>query len=301
MTAQSQLRGKIVMVTGATDGIGKATAVALAAKGPTLIVVGRNPAKIAASVAEIKERSGNTHIDSLQADFASLAEVRRLAQQFKARYKRLDVLVNNAANIFSNRGESADGFERTFAINHLAPFLLTNLLLDTIVASAPARIVNVASDGHRLNNLDFDDLQATRSYSGIRAYAQSKLGNVLFSYELARRLAGTGVTVNTLHPGGVRTNLGHNETGLMERAIAVILRVIGRTPEAGAKTSVYLASSPDVSGISGMYFANCKAVRSSAASYDVAAQQRLWQISAELTELEPQTRWGRRAATAASR
>lgn len=293
MAPQAQLRGKIVMVTGATDGIGKATAVALAALGPTLVVVGRNPAKIAASVAEIKARSGNPHIDSLQADFASLAEVRQLAQQFKARYKRLHVLVNNAANIFSYRGESADGFERTFAINHLAPFLLTNLLLDTIVASAPARIVNVASEGHRFNDLDFDDLQATRSYRGIRAYAQSKLANVLFTYELARRLAGTGVTVNTLHPGGVSTNLGHSEPGLIEQAIAKILRIAGRTPESGAQTSVYLASSPDVSGMSGMYFVNCKPVRSSAASRDVAAQQRLWQISAELSGLATQTRWGR--------
>lgn len=301
MTAQSQLQGKVVMVTGATDGIGKATAVALAALGPTLVVVGRNPAKIAASVAEIKARSGNSQIDSLQADFASLAEVRRLAQQFKARYKRLHVLVNNAGNIFSYRGESADGFERTFAINHLAPFLLTNLLLDTIVASAPARIVNVSSNGHKFNGIDFDDLQATRSYNGMRAYAQSKLGNVMFTYELARRLAGTAVTVNTLHPGGVRTNLGQSETGLMERTIAVMLRIIGRTAEGGAETSVHLASSPDVSGMSGMYFVNRKPVRSSAASYDVAAQQRLWQISAELTGLETQTSKGMRAATATSR
>jgi NAD(P)-dependent dehydrogenase (short-subunit alcohol dehydrogenase family) len=268
------MQGKVVMVTGATDGIGKATAHALAALGPTLVVVGRNPAKIAAAVAEIRQRSGNQQIDSLQADFAELAQVRTLAQEFLARYRRLDVLVNNAGNVFSQRGETVDGFERTFAINHLAPFLLTNLLLDRIIASAPARIVNVSSAGHVAGNAKLDDLQSTRSYNGMRVYGQSKL---------ARRLQGTGVTVNALHPGGVATNLGHDQTGFLEWLVATGITWLGQTPENGARTSIYLASSPDVANVTGKYFIRSKARRSSAASYDVAAQRRLWQISAEMT------------------
>lgn len=283
MAAQPDMHGKVIMVTGATDGIGKATAHGLARLGPTLIVVGRNPAKIAATVTEIKARSGNRQIESLQADFAVLDQVRQLAQDFKARYQRLDVLVNNTGVMFSERADTVDGFERTFAINHLAAFLLTNLLLDVIVASAPARIVNVSSAAHIMNNLNFNDLQARQKYSGANAYGHSKLANVMFTYELARRLAGTGVTVNTLHPGGVSTNFGKGQTGLHEWLISAFVRFTGISPEQGATTPVYLASSPEVAGVTGKYFYKCKRRRSSAASRDVAAQRRLWQISAELT------------------
>jgi NAD(P)-dependent dehydrogenase (short-subunit alcohol dehydrogenase family) len=286
--AATNMQGKVALVTGATDGIGKATAHALAAMGATLVVVGRNPAKIAATVAEIKQRSGNQQIASLQADFAELAQVRRLAREFLARYQRLDALVNNAGIIFSQRGETVDGFERTFAINHLAPFLLTNLLLERIVASAPARIVNVSSAGHAMGSAKLDDLQSTRSYNGMRVYGQSKLDNLLFTYELARRLQGTGVTVNALHPGGVATNMGHDQTGLVERLLGMTLRRLGQTPENGARTSIYLASSPAVANVTGKYFIRSKPRRSSAASYDVAAQQKLWQISAELTGIANQ-------------
>lgn len=283
MAAYPDMHGKIVMVTGATDGIGKATAHALAALGATVLVVGRNPAKISATIAEIGAAGNTQQLDSFQADFSSLAQVRRLAEQVRARYDRLDVLINNAGTIFSERGETVDGFERTFAVNHLAPFLLTNLLLDLIVQSAPARIVNVSSMGHRFSGMNFDNLQAQRSYNSMNVYGQSKLANVMFTYELARRLSDKGVTVNALHPGGVATNMGHDQTGLSERVIATLLRYAGLTAANGARTSVYLAASPEVTTVTGQYFVRRKARRSSAASYDQAAQARLWQVSAELT------------------
>lgn len=280
--ASGEMEGKIVLITGATSGIGKATARALAGMGAHVVIVGRDKGKIEATLRDIKQQTGNGQIDGLQADFAALAEVRRLAEDFVQRYDRLHVLINNAGALFGERRESADGFEMTFAVNHLAPFVLTNLLLGTLKRSAPARIVNVSSEGHRVGKLPFDDLQNTRNYSGVKVYGQSKLANILFTYELARKLKGAAVTANTLHPGGVATNFGNGQPGLFNRLLRFAIQ-FGLTPEQGAQTSIYLASSPDIAEVSGLYFAKKRPRRSSKASYDVAAARTLWQISADLT------------------
>ena len=275
--------GKIVLVTGATNGIGKVAALALAKQGAAVVIAGRNAAKTQATAAEIKQ-SGAASVDSLVADLSSMAEVRRLADELRQRYTRLDVLINNAGAIFADRQLTADGYERTFALNHLSYFLLTNLLLNLLMASAPSRIVNVASDAHGGATLNFDDLQNQRNYSmgGFRAYGQSKLENILFTYELARRLDGTGVTVNAMNPGPVATGFGENNAGVMRLAMKVF-HLFSKTPEQGADTIIYLASSPDVEGISGKYWESRKAIQSSAVSYDEADQKRLWEISAQMT------------------
>ena len=286
-----QMQGKICLITGATNGIGKATALALATMGATVVIVGRNTAKTAGVVAEIKQQIGNQPVDSLIADLSSLAQIRRAAEAFKERYDRLHVLVNNAGAMFASRQESMDGYEMTFALNHLAYFLLTNLLLDTLKASAPARIINVSSTAHRRARLNLDDLQSRQSYrgpAGFAAYAQSKLANVLFTYELARRLHGTGVTANVLHPGVVATGIRHVGQGL----IGLLMRMQDRfaiPPEQGAETVIYLASSLEVEGITGKYFEKCKAQRSSPASYDGKAARELWEVSERLTGLAKET------------
>ncbi len=278
------MKGKTVLITGGTNGIGKVTAQELAKMGAEVVIIGRSAEKTKATVATIKEQSGNNAVGSIVADLSSLAEVRRAAAEFKAQHQRLDVLVNNAGAVFASRQETVDGYELTFALNHLAYFLLTNLLLDTLKASAPARIVNVSSDAHRGAKLNFDDLQHTRSYGmgGFGVYSDSKLANILFTYELARRLEGTGVTANALHPGFVATGFGRNNKGLMNLIMGVITR-FALSEQQGAQTSIYLASSPEVEGVSGQYFEESKAVQSSPESYDEAAQKRLWQISEELT------------------
>ena len=249
-----------------------------------VIIVGRSPEKTEATVRQIRAETGATAVESLVADLSSQAEVRRLAEQVQARCDRLDVLVNNAGAMFLKRVESVDGIEMTLALNHLSYFLLTNLLLPLIKASAPSRIVNVASDAHKGASIDFDDLQAKQKYSGWRAYQQSKLANILFTNELARRLDGTGVTVNSLHPGFVRTNFLHVFEGRWGgRLIRAIAERIAISPEEGARTSIYLASSPDVAGVTGRYFVKEKPVASSAQSRDPAAAQRLWRMSEEMT------------------
>jgi NAD(P)-dependent dehydrogenase (short-subunit alcohol dehydrogenase family) len=277
--------GKVCLVTGATSGIGEVTARELAKQGATLVIVGRNRQKAEATIEEIKSRSGNENVEYLLADLSSQKEIRSLAQEFKSRHDRLDVLVNNAGAVFSEYGETEDGIERTFAVNHLNYFLLTNLLLDTLKAGAPSRIVNVASDAHQGAELDFDDLGAKQNYGLMRAYGRSKLANVMFTYELARRLEGTGVTANALHPGAVATNFGSNNTVWYARPLLALFRLFATTPEKGAETSVYLASSPEVEGVTGQYFANKKPVASSKASYDEETARRLWGVSEELTGL----------------
>jgi NAD(P)-dependent dehydrogenase (short-subunit alcohol dehydrogenase family) len=279
------MTGQVCLVTGATSGIGRATARALARLGATVVNVGRDPEKSAATAAQLKEQSGNPDVDFLLADLSSQAEIRRLARQFKKRYRRLDVLMNNAGAVFMQRRESVDGIEMTFALNHLAYFLLTNLLLDVLKASAPARVVNTSSELHKKAHLDFDDLQNARGYRGMDAYHQSKLANVLFTYELARRLEGTGVTANAFSPGLVATNLGMNNRGLSPLMKRLVDRLIGVSPEEGAQTGVYLATSPEVSGVTGKYFVKQEAVLSSPETYDEAIAARLWQVSAELTGL----------------
>lgn len=286
MDIQYDMRGKTCLVTGATDGIGEITARTLAQYGATVIVVGRDPKRSATTVERIHRQTGNDAVEFIPADLSSLAEIRRLAQQFKDQHPRLDVLVNNAGALFIRRRRSVDGFEKTFALNHLGYFLLTNLLLDTIRSSAPARIVNVSSAAHWRATLDLDDLQNERTYSSMQAYGQSKLANILFTYELARRLEGTGVTVNALHPGFVATyfGVGRNPVGRLFKRVVNLWAI---SAEDGAQTSIYLAASPDVEGVTGKYFVNKKPVRSSKASYDQLAARRLWQESARLTGLAP--------------
>lgn len=282
--SDTSMRGKVVMITGATFGIGKATAQALAAKGATTIIVGRNPEKGKVVAAEISQATGNPSVISMTADLSSQQAIRQLADEYKRQYSQLNVLINNAGGVYLNRRVTVDGLEYTFAFNHLGYFLLTNLLLDVIKASAPARIINVSSNAQRGAKINFDDLQGEKHYTPFGAYGQSKLANVMFAYELARHMAGTGVTVNSLHPGVIRSGFGLNN-GPIYRLFYTLISPFLKTPEQGAETSVYLASSPDVEGITGKYFINKKAVRSNPLSYDEEACRRLWEVSAKLTEL----------------
>ena len=276
------MHGKVALVTGATAGIGEVTARELARMGATVVGVARNPQK-AARVTQAIQAATGAQVDFLIADLSSLAQVRRLADEFKRRYTRLDVLINNAGAVNMNRQETVDGYEMTFALNHLSYFLLTNLLLDVLKASAPSRIVNVSSDASRGGRINFDDIEGRRSYSGFGAYSQSKLANILFTFELARRLRGTGVTANALHPGFVATNFGHNNGGLMTFGIGLIQRVVALKPEQGAATQIYLASSPEVEGVTGQYFDKSKAVQAPPAAYDEATARRLWELSEQMT------------------
>jgi NAD(P)-dependent dehydrogenase (short-subunit alcohol dehydrogenase family) len=283
MAENGRLQDKIVMITGATAGIGEVTAHNLAAMGADLILVARNEEKAKALQADIQEQTGKQPAYML-ADLSNLSQIRQLAGQFQDKYDHLDVLVNNAGAVFLSRQESVDGFELTLATNHLNYFLLTNLLLDSLKASEKARIVNVASDAHRGNVINFDDLNSKQSYATMRVYGQSKLANIMFTYELARRLDGTQVTANSLHPGFVRTNFGRNN-GWLSRLIMPVIQLAGITKEKGAETMTYLASSPEVEGVNGKYFEKKTAVSSSKVSYDEAAQKRLWDVSAEMVGL----------------
>ena len=279
------MRGKVCVVTGATSGIGQVTAAALAAQGAHVIVVGRNRAKAQQVVGEIRRQTGNDAVWYLLADFSDLQQVRELAAAFSAQYSQLDVLVNNAGTYFNTRHPAPGGVEMTFHVNHLAHFLLTNLLLNTLTASAPARIVNVTSRAHEYDNMDFDDLGFERSYFGMKAYARSKLANLLFTYELARRLAGSGVTVNAVHPGGVATDIWRTNFPVLGPAIKWVMSLFALTPEEGADTLIYLASSPDVEGVTGKYFVEREAIASSPLSYDEQVAARLWAVSEQLTAL----------------
>lgn len=286
MADSSQVKDKICVITGGTDGIGKAAAYALAVQGARLLVHGRDPDKGVRAVAELKARSGNPAIEFLQADFSSLVEVRRLAAAILERTPRIDVLINNAGGVFGKRALSKDGYEMTFAVNHLAPFLLTNLLLDTLKSSAPSRIVTTASNAHRGAKLLFDDLQATHKYSPMGAYGRSKLANILFTRALAKRLEGTAVTATCLHPGFVRTNFGGNVemSPWLKRLFGLAVK-FARTPEKGAETVVYLASSPEVQGESGGYYFDCKVIAPSAAGQDDGAAERLRRVSDQLASV----------------
>jgi NAD(P)-dependent dehydrogenase (short-subunit alcohol dehydrogenase family) len=278
------MAGKTVLVTGGIGGIGRATAMGLAMMGVHLGITGRDRGRTEQAAAEIRAASGG-QVDMFVADLSSQSEVRRLADEVLQACPRLDVLVNNVGGYWNTRHVTADGLERTFALDYLAPFLLTNLLLDRLKQSAPARVVTVASNAHTTGRIDFDDLQSERSYSGSRAYSQSKLGNVLFTYELARRLQATSVTANALHPGVVSTSFGAEDPGGVQRLFVPFVRPFLKTPVQGAATSILLASSPDLEQVSGRYFANSKPKRSSKASYDQTAAARLWQVSAELVGL----------------
>jgi NAD(P)-dependent dehydrogenase (short-subunit alcohol dehydrogenase family) len=279
------MEGKVVMITGGTSGIGRAAATALAAMGAEVVVSGRSRERGESAVEEIRDTSGNEKVSLMLADLAVQAEVRGLAEEFRDRYDRLDVLVNNAGIIQSKRTETPDGIELTLAVNHLAPFLLTNLLLDLLKESAPSRIVTVSSEARRGAQIDFDDLQSERRYRAFKVYGMTKLANILFTYELAERLEGTGVVANALHPGGVNTNFGNNNRSfgtLIFRAFKPFMR----TPEQGADTVVYLAVSPEAGKMTGRYLTDRKVVSSFQDPHDEVMQKRLWEVSEELTNLE---------------
>ncbi|GHO77888.1 short-chain dehydrogenase [Ktedonobacter sp. SOSP1-85] len=284
---QTHMSGKICIVTGANSGIGKVAARELAKMGATVVLICRSRDKGEAAQQEIKAASGSNAVDLLLADLSSQQSIRQLVEQFKKRYTQLHVLLNNAGAMFPSRRESVDGIEMSLAVNHIAPFLFTNLLLDTLQASEPARIVNVNSGAHFSGKINFDDLQSQKKYGGLdlQAYSQSKLANLLVTYELARRLKDTSVTVNALHPGFVATNISQNAApGPLKPFMSVVGRFMGINVEAGAKTSIYLASSPEIEGVSGKYFVKCAPVTSSKLSYDEELQKRMWEVSEELTK-----------------
>jgi retinol dehydrogenase 14 len=277
--------GQTVLITGGTSGIGKAAAVALAAMDANVVIVGRNQERGEAAVEEIRARSHNESVELLLADLSVQSEVRRLAEEFQERYDRLDVLANNAGLVQSKRTETPDGIETTLAINHLAPFLLTNLLLERLEQSAPSRVITVSSEAQRWGKMDFEDMQSRRKYRGFPVYGMTKLANIMFSYEFAERLNGAGVTATCLHPGSVGTNFGQNNRGPM----ALFFRTFKpfmRSAEQGADTLVWLASSPEVDGVSGKYFSDRKEIEAQKGAYDRAARRRLWEISEELTGLK---------------
>ena len=285
------MEGKTAVVTGGSSGIGFETAIALASMGARVLITARNADKARAAVASMSQRlQGKGQVQLVVFDLGDLASVRRGAAEILEQTPRLDVLVNNAGLVLSERSETVDGYEATFAINHLGPFLLTNLLLDRMTESTPSRIVNVSSTAHNTarKGIPFDDLQSTHGYRGMRVYGQSKLANILFTLELSRRFAEKEVTANSLHPGTVRTGYGRDgdARGLLAFGIQIASPFF-LSPAKGARTSVYLASSPEVEGISGEYFVKCKPRTPRRWAQDPAAARRLWQVSEELVGLAP--------------
>jgi NAD(P)-dependent dehydrogenase (short-subunit alcohol dehydrogenase family) len=277
------MEGKVALITGGTSGIGRAAA--LAAMGAEVVVTGRSKERGEAAVGGIRETSGNERVSLMLADLAAQAEVRALAEGFRERHARLDVLVNNAGLIQSQRTQTPDGLELTLAVNHLAPFLLTNQLLDMLKESAPSRIVTVSSEARRGVSINFEDLQSMRRYRPFQVYGMTKLANILFTYELAERLEGIGVVANCLHPGAVNTNFGNNNRSL-GTLIFRAFKPFMRFPEGGADTIIYLASSPEVEEMTGRYLMDRKVVSSFEEPHDETTQKRLWEVSEELTNLE---------------
>jgi len=275
---------KVCLVTGGNSGIGKSVALGLAKMGATVVVVSRNKEKGETAVTDTVEKSGNNNVELIQADMSSQNSIHQLVNEFRARHEKLHLLINNAGVYLTKRSETEDGLESTFAVNHLGPFLLTSLLVDILKASAPSRIVNVTSDAHKGARVNFDDLQGERKFSGWQAYGQSKLAMILYTRGLAKNLEGTGVTVNSAHPGVVRTNFAKNNGGL----VMLGFRFLGMffiSPESAAKRILYVATSPDLEGVTGKYFTKMHEVKSSQESYDDDSARRLWQISEQLTHL----------------
>ena len=279
------MKGKVCIITGATSGIGWVTAYRLSQWGATVILLGRDVKRGLAAVDQIRKECGNGNSEFIRTDLAAQQNIRQFVEEFMERYDRLDVLVNNAGTTLLTRKMSVDGYEMTFAVNHLSHFLLTNLLIDVLKASAPCRVVNVSSGSHRRATMNFDDLHGRSGYRIMRAYGQSKLANILFTYELAGRLEGTGIAVNALHPGFVVTNLGQDNGWLVHKIIRLAMRLKGISPEEGAQTILYLATSPEVEGVTGKYFYQMRPVKSSQNSYDPETSLRLWEISEKLTGL----------------
>ena len=279
------MTGRVCLVTGGNSGIGKATALGLAKLNASVVIVSRDSHKGETALIEISAKSGNRNLEAMTGDLSSQDSVRQLAHDFRARHEKLHVLVNNAGIFLPRRVQTVDGLEATFATNHLGHFLLTNLLLDLLKASAPSRIINLTSSAHYGTEIDFEDLQGEKKYSGYHAYSQSKLANVLFTYQLAKQLKDTGVTVNTLHPGVVRSGFARDQSGLTS-----FLFTVGRpfmiSPERAAKAAIYLATSPDLEAVTGKFFWRGKEKRSSRESYDEASAERLWKVSEELTKLD---------------
>ncbi len=273
------MQNKIVLITGATGGIGEQTMVGVARLGASVVGVGRSRERAAAAEARLRRHVPEAKITWLIGDLSSQAEVRRVAAEFKAGHPRLDVLVNNAGSWFDQRRESVDGIEMTWALNHLAYFLLTHELMDVLAASGAARVVSVSSSAHYSGTLNFDDLNATRGFSGLSAYANSKLANVVFANELARRTRGQGITSNSLHPGFVASQFGHNNQVWYAGLFQFFQRLVAISPERGAQTSIYLASDPSVATVTGAYFHNRQSRAPAAAAQDPAIGQRLWEVS----------------------
>ena len=286
ITTSAAMAGKTVLVTGGTSGIGRATALGLATMGAHVAITGRDAGRTEGAAREIRAASG-AEVDVFVADLSSQSEVRRMAADVLHRLPRLDVLVNNVGGYWNTRHLTTDGIEHTFALNHLAPFLLTNLLLDRLRQRQVARVVTVSSNAQALGRIDFDDCQGERFYSGARAYNQSKLANVLFTYELARRMRGTGVTANALHPGVVSTSFGASDPAPVQRLVVPLLRPLMKSPAQGAATSIHLGSDPGLVEVTGRFFVNSAARRSSRRSYDQDIAARLWRLSADLVGLDP--------------
>lgn len=292
---KAYMKDKRILITGATNGIGKAAALELANMEAEVIIVGRNPQKTQRVLNELKITSGNHNMNMLIADLSSIEQIRQLADEFLTKYDSLDVLINNAGAMFSEYKQSKDGLEMTFALNHISYFLLTNLLLDklkhTAQAKGEARIINVSSGAHMAANkgIKLDNLYEDKSYSMFGAYGSSKLANILFTYELANRLEGSGVTVNALHPGFVDSGFGNNTHGFISFMTGIMQRLVAKSSEEGAETPVYLAASPEVKGITGKYWQNKQQTKSSKISYNHQQQLKLWEVSAEITGLTQPT------------
>jgi NAD(P)-dependent dehydrogenase (short-subunit alcohol dehydrogenase family) len=281
----TNMTGKTVLITGATNGIGKIAALELARMGAIVCIVARNRSKGQAVLEEITRETNNVQIELFIADLSSMADVRKLAQEFQSKHATLDVLLNNAGAFYSDRKLSADGLEMTFALNHMSYFLLTNLLLPVLKATPNARVVSVSSAAHTSGKLDFANLQGEQKFNGWKAYSDSKLENALFTFALARRLAGSSVTANCLHPGFVKTSFGEGNSGIFSMVLGIAKNLMAISVEAGAQTMIHLASSPDVAGVNGKYFDKSKAVSSSVASLDQAVQEQLWAHSEEIAGL----------------
>ncbi len=280
------MKDKVCLITGANSGIGKITAIELAKKGAKIVMVCRNPQKAEEARKEIIEKSKNDSVDILLADFSSQKQIKAVAEEFKQKYDRLDVLLNNAGFIAGSKRETTeDGYETTFAVNHLGYFMLTNLLIDPLKATPSARVISVSSAAHYFSRLDLDNLQLEKGYSSIKAYALSKLCNILFARELAKRLAGTNITSNCLHPGGVATNFASDSTPFFK-----FLFSIGKpfliSAEKGAETSIYLSSSPEVANVSGEYFDKKRIKKTSSAASNQENMKQLWELSTEMTHLQ---------------
>lgn len=285
MAIANDMSGKVVVVTGATAGIGFEAARAMAARGARVIITARDAAKGEKSVAELRRLCGNDRVEVALVDFASMASIRDASVDIHKRTERIDVLLNNAGAVYTERQLSKDGLELTFATNHIGYFLFTQLLLDLLKKAAPSRVVNVASDAHKaaLGGITFDDLERKNGFSGFRVYGESKLMNILFTRELAKRLQGTGVTANSLHPGVIASGFGQNNKGLMGFATRHLGKYVLATPEKGAQTSIYLCTSPDVAGVTGRYFAKSKETQPTKYGVDDDAARRLWDVSERIT------------------